>query len=119
MSGPTLALSPPDAPVLVGFSGGLDSTMLLHALAADAAVRARGLRAIHVDHQLHVRSQEWVEHAIRTCAALDVPLAIARLRVVDDGCGPEAAARAARLAAFAQELRAGEWLALAHHQDDQ
>jgi tRNA(Ile)-lysidine synthase len=39
--------------------------------------------------------------------------------VVDDGCGPEAAARSARLAAFAEELRPGEWLALAHHQDDQ
>jgi tRNA(Ile)-lysidine synthase len=110
---------PPDAPILVGFSGGLDSTVLLHALAADPAVRARGLRAIHVDHALHVRSQAWVEHAIRACAELGVELEIARLRVVDDGCGPEAAARAARLAAFAQALRPGEWLALAHHQDDQ
>jgi tRNA(Ile)-lysidine synthase len=120
MNPPALALPPPPAaPILVGYSGGLDSTVLLHALAADPAVRARGLRAIHVDHQLHVRSQAWVEHAIRTCAELGIELEVARLHVVDDGCGPEAAARAARLGAFAQSLRPGEWLALAHHRDDQ
>ena len=109
----------PDAPILVGFSGGLDSTVLLHALAADPAARARGLRAIHVDHGLHVASLDWAEHCIRVCAALGIELAVRRMRVVDDGCGPEAAARSARLAAFADELRAGEFLALAHHQDDQ
>jgi tRNA(Ile)-lysidine synthase len=114
-----LSAQRPDAPILVGFSGGMDSTVLLHALAADPAVRARGLRAIHVDHALHVRSLEWAEHCIRTCASLGVELVVARLRVVDDGCGPEAAARSARLAAFAQALDAGEWLALAHHRDDQ
>jgi len=119
MTGDALALASPDAPVLVGFSGGLDSTVLLHALAADPAVRARGLRAIHVDHGLHVASLDWAEHCIRVCAGLGVELAVRRMRVVDDGCGPEAAARAARLAAFADELREGEWLALAHHQDDQ
>jgi tRNA(Ile)-lysidine synthase len=120
MSPPALALPPPPAaPILVGFSGGLDSTVLLHVLAADEAVRARGLRAIHVDHQLHVRTQAWVEHAIRICSEWDIELEVARLRVVDDGCGPEAAARAARLGAFAQSLKAGEWLALAHHRDDQ
>jgi tRNA(Ile)-lysidine synthase len=109
----------PDAPVLVGFSGGLDSTVLLHALAAEPAVRARGLRSLHVDHGLHVRSLDWAEHCLRVCAALGVELATARMRVFDDGCGPEAAARAARYAAFAQALRPGEWLALAHHADDQ
>jgi tRNA(Ile)-lysidine synthase len=111
--------TPPDAAILVGFSGGLDSTVLLHALANDPAVRARGLRAIHVDHGLHVASLDWAEHCIRMGAALGIELAVRRMRVVDDGCGPEAAARAARLAAFADELRDGEWLALAHHQDDQ
>src|SRR5690606_38149512 len=37
----------------------------------------------------------------------------------DSGEGLEAAARNARHAAFAGQLRAGEWLALAHHLDDQ
>jgi tRNA(Ile)-lysidine synthase len=119
MAGDALTLASPDAPILVGYSGGLDSTVLLHVLAADAAVRARGLRAIHVDHGLHVASLDWAEQCIRVCAALGIELTVRRMRVVDDGCGPEAAARAARYAAFAEELRAGEFLALAHHQGDQ
>ncbi|MGH8030369.1 MAG: tRNA lysidine(34) synthetase TilS [Arenimonas sp.] len=109
----------PAAPILVGLSGGMDSTVLLHALAADPAARARGLRAIHVDHGLHVASLDWAEHCIRACAELGIELAVRRMRVVGDGCGPEAAARSARLAAFADELRPGEWLAVAHHQEDQ
>ena len=44
-------------PILVAHSGGLDSTTLLHALAQSAAARARGLRAVHVDHRLHADSE--------------------------------------------------------------
>ena len=47
------ALDPvPDAPVLAAFSGGLDSTVLLHWLAARDDVRARGLRAVVEDRVL-------------------------------------------------------------------
>ena len=46
----------PDGPIAMAFSGGMDSSALLHALAHLPAVRARGLRAIHVDHSLHADS---------------------------------------------------------------
>ncbi len=106
--------------VLVGFSGGLDSTALLHLLAADPAQRARGLRAIHVHHGLQPQADGWVVHCKELCQALDVPLHVVRVQVPDDtGSGPEAAARSARHAAFAEALARDEWLALAHHQDDQ
>ena len=36
-----------------------------------------------------------------------------------DGSGPEAAARQARYRAFEAELKPGDWLLTAHHQDDQ
>ena len=103
-------------PLLVGYSGGLDSTVLLHALAAVPAVRARGLRALHVHHGLHAGADAWATHCERTCAALGVPLVVARVRVQGGG---EGAARTARHAAFAAHLVAGEVLALAHHRDDQ
>ncbi|MCM2336797.1 MAG: tRNA lysidine(34) synthetase TilS, partial [Pseudomonas sp.] len=109
----------PAAAVCVGFSGGLDSTVLLHRLAADSDVRARGLRALHVHHGLHVDADRWAEACAATCAALGVPLSTVRVAVVADGDGPEAAARAARHAAFAEVLREDEVLALAHHRDDQ
>jgi len=106
--------------VLVGFSGGLDSTVLLHLLAASAQARAAGLRAVHVHHGLHREADAWAAHVREVCASLDVPLSVIWVEVRrDSGHGLEGAARAARLAAFAQELQPGEVLALAHHRDDQ
>ena len=102
--------------VLVGYSGGLDSTVLLHALAKAHPGR---VRAIHVHHGLHNHADAWAAHCQQTCDALGVSLFIVKADVVDVDAGPEAAARAARHAAFEAHLREGEWLALAHHRDDQ
>lgn len=107
-------------PVCVAFSGGLDSTVLLHWLAAQPAVREGGLRAVHVHHGLQAQADDWAAHCRTICAALDVPLEVRRVQVaMDAGLGPEAAARQARHAEFAAVLHAGEWLALAQHRDDQ
>lgn len=115
------SLNPPfdGAPLLVGFSGGLDSTVLLHLLAAQPVLRAGGLRALHVDHGLHPDSPRWAEHCHAACARLGVALEVVRVEVARNGEGPEAAARTARHEAFADALCEGEVLALAHHRDDQ
>ena len=109
----------PQAPVLVGFSGGLDSTVLLHALARDNAVVAHGLRAIHIDHGLQDDAERWTIHCNDVCATLGIALDRRRVVVRPHGNGTEAAARDARHAAFAERLEPGEVLALAHHRDDQ
>ncbi len=104
----------------VAFSGGPDSTALLHALAQLPAARKRGLRALHVDHGLHPLSPDWAKHCARFCESLGVPLTTVRVEIGDSrGEGVEAAARRARRAAFAAHLHDAEWLALAHHRDDQ
>src|SRR5690554_4432086 len=94
---PTLPQPPMPGPVLVGFSGGLDSTVLLHLLAADSQVRGRGLRAIHVHHGLLAEADAWAGHCLDICDGLDMPLEVARVRVDHaTGLGLEAAARQAR-----------------------
>jgi len=112
--------SMPPAALCVAFSGGPDSGALLHALAQLPEARARGLRALHVDHGLHPDSAAWAAHCKRFCAALGVPCEVLRVQVDGDtGWGLEAAARDARYAALATPLRDGEYLLLGHHRDDQ
>ncbi|HKU79432.1 MAG TPA: tRNA lysidine(34) synthetase TilS [Rhodanobacteraceae bacterium] len=104
----------------VAFSGGPDSTALLHALARWPEVRERRLRALHVDHGLHADSAGWAKHCADFCESLAVPLTTIRVQVHDTrGEGIEAVARRARYAAFAENLAEGEWLVLGHHRDDQ
>lgn len=108
------------AAIIVALSGGLDSSVLLHGLAAQPVIRRRGLRALHVHHGLQPEADAWAAHCRALCAALDVALEVRRVEVDHDaGIGLEAAARAARHAAFAEALGGGGIIALAHHRDDQ
>lgn len=110
----------PPGDLAVAFSGGMDSSALLHALAQSPAARARGLHAIHVDHGLHADSAGWAAHCREFAMALDVPLQVIAVRVDRDaGTGLEDAARRARHAAFASALHNGGFLALAQHRGDQ
>jgi len=110
----------PPGGLAVAFSGGMDSSVLLHAMAQLPAARARGLRAIHIDHGLHADSGAWSEHCRDFAAAFAVPLLVVEVQVpADAGTGLEDAARRARFAAFAGSMQPGEILALAQHRGDQ
>ena len=104
--------------LLLGLSGGMDSTVLLHLLAVQRD-RFAGLRAIHVDHGLQPGSADWSAHCRATCAALGIALLERRVDVRTRGQGLEAAAREARMASFADALAGDETLVLAQHRDDQ
>lgn len=109
----------PRARLCVGLSGGLDSVVLLHALERQ---RCAGLlfelSAVHVHHGLSVNADAWAEFCADFCRRLDVALEVVRVEVPRaSGEGLEAAARRLRHAVFAG--RPADWLALAHHRDDQ
>jgi len=109
-----------EARLCVAFSGGPDSTALLHALAQLPEARARGLRALHVDHGMNPQSAAWAEQCQRFCETLNLPCDVRRVHVdFNKGLGLEAAARHARYEAFAASLQQGEYMLLAHHRDDQ
>jgi len=106
-------------PLLVAFSGGLDSSVLLKTLAHCDWARQRGLRALHVDHGLHPDSAQWSRQCEDACAALEIELIVRKVEVRADGGGLEQAARQARYAAAQALMHAGEVLLTAHHLDDQ
>lgn len=106
--------------ILVAFSGGLDSTVLLHQLVQWRAQHPEvALRAIHIHHGLSSHADSWVQHCESVCMQWQVPLVVERVHLEDDGLGIEAQARRARYQAFAQTLLPGEVLMTAQHLDDQ
>ena len=110
----------PGERICVGFSGGMDSVVLLHALnrLAKDQDRAIGLSALHVHHGLSERADDWARFCEDFCHRCGVPLEIVRVAVPrDSGEGLEGAARRLRHGVFAA-CRA-DWLGLAHHRDDQ
>jgi tRNA(Ile)-lysidine synthase len=117
---PALAALPPAPRLWVGFSGGLDSSVLLHALSELGPDLPAPLAALHLDHGLQRDAPRWAAHCAAVCAARGIPLTCRRLGLRPvPGTSLEAEARTARRAAFAGVLGAGEILCTAQHQDDQ
>lgn len=104
--------------VVVGLSGGVDSVVLLDNLRKAVIGRGVKLGCLHVHHGLSPNADSWESHCRGLCEAWDIPLAVVHLKVERGSSdGLEAAARRARHAAFA--AADADWIALAHHRDDQ
>lgn len=104
--------------VVVGYSGGLDSTVLLHATSGLAREADIVLSALHVHHGLSSHADDWARTCADTCQGLGIPLTLRRVTVpTDTGEGLEAAARSVRHQAFADYP--ADWIVLGHHADDQ
>ena len=108
----------PGEAVTVGFSGGLDSSVLLHATSRHAADAGLRLSAIHVHHGLSRHADDWVDSCRKFCETLGISISVIRIEVpARSGEGIEAAARRMRHKALADQ--AADWVLLAHHADDQ
>lgn len=108
----------PGQAVCVALSGGVDSILLLHVLAALRQEKGFALAAAHVHHGLSPNADAWLAFCERLCAGQGIPFHAFREHVErDHPAGPEAAAREVRHAALARVPC--DWLAFGHHQDDQ
>lgn len=113
-----LAALPVPSGWCVAFSGGGDSTTLLHALVQLAPDLP--LRALHVNHGIADDADDWENRCRVFCDEHGVPLTVVRVDAsAQPGESPEDAARRVRYRAFEDELRPGECLLLAQHRDDQ
>ena len=103
----------------IAFSGGLDSTVLLHLLASLAKSDSLPpLSAVHIHHGLQAAADAWPQHCQAVCDALGVPLLIERV-TVQPGASLERAARDARYAVFSSLTQADSVLLTGQHRDDQ
>ncbi|MBA3582357.1 MAG: tRNA lysidine(34) synthetase TilS [Gammaproteobacteria bacterium] len=101
----------------VAYSGGLDSTVLLHAC---VQLGLTPLRAIHIHHGLSQHADDWAQHCQQQAQLLGIECVVQRVNLnLLSGESVEAQAREARYAAFAHLLQTHEALLTAHHLEDQ
>ena len=113
-------LIPPDsATIFIGYSGGVDSHVLLHLL-ANIPCLAPKIVALYVNHGLQDESDNWAIHCQQQCKQLDVAYKVLSVDAkAQAGESPEEVARNARYAAFRRLVKSGDILLTAQHREDQ
>jgi tRNA(Ile)-lysidine synthase len=108
--------------IVVAYSGGVDSHVLLHCL---YVLRAQGLisnplSAIHIHHGLSPNADSWLQHCQQVCQASAIPLQAAKVKLnKQNRQSLEAVARTVRYAKIAELAPVQALVLLAQHQDDQ
>lgn len=103
----------------IAYSGGLDSSVLLHLLSTNRDQLDSDIIAIHVNHQISKNSDVWTKHCEITCEQLGIELKKITIDASNpEGTGPEAHARQLRYDAIRQLIDNNDVLLTAHHQDD-
>ena len=113
--------------VAVAYSGGRDSTALLHATLKAAAEQGVQVLALHVNHGLNPQADEWQRHGAAQCKAWarrGLPIEFVAQRIVEKparGDSVEAWARQARYKALRRMAieHGASLVLLAHHRRDQ
>lgn len=107
-----------EARKIVAFSGGCDSSVLLHLVARHCARET--IHAVHINHQLSPNSGAWAAACAQRARELGVRFTAVSVTVrLKAGESVEAAARAARYDGLRDFIEDGDVLLTAHHRDDQ
>ena len=104
--------------ILLGFSGGLDSCVLLHLLANMQTQLNFKLKAIHVHHGLTSSADDWLNFCKEKCKLLDIEFYDIKVKInKKSSLGIEGEARELRYEAIKKKQKG--IVALGHHQNDQ
>ena len=104
--------------ILLGLSGGLDSSVLLFLLAKMQAKFSFNLKAIHVHHGLNSSADDWLKFCRKKCKSLNIDFYNEKLKINrDSALGLEGEARKLRYEAIVK--RQNGIVVLGHHQNDQ
>lgn len=115
----SLAQTPAAARIFIGYSGGVDSHVLLHLTATMPALRGR-ITAVYVHHGLQAQADQWAVHCGETAHGLGVGFQELRVNArPNNGESPEEAARNARYTALQALLAQDDVLMVAQHREDQ
>ncbi|MFT5082433.1 MAG: tRNA(Ile)-lysidine synthase [Lentisphaeria bacterium] len=108
--------------VWVAFSGGLDSSVLLHLASRwqqSSEFADKTLAALHVNHQLSSQATRWREHCHTIAANYKIPFVCETVTVAKSQRGVEHEAREQRYRAFAKHMGDRDVMLFAHHAEDQ
>ena len=100
----------------VAYSGGIDSTVLLHIVSQIAGTE---VVALHCDHGLHCQSANWAMHCKAFSNSLKVQYIGTRLTFGEGDRIDEQMARQSRYKWLASQIVSNQVLLTAHHKDDQ
>ena len=107
-----------DLEILLGFSGGLDSCVLLHLLTSMQSQLHLKLKAIHVHHGISPYADDWLNFCKQKCKLLDIEFDAVKVKINKKGSlGIEGEARELRYEAIKKKQK--DIVALGHHQNDQ
>jgi len=103
----------------IGYSGGVDSHVLLHCCASITQIKSR-ITAVYIHHGLQSEADAWARHCEKTANDLELEFLALRVNAKSvPGESPEEAARNARYAALKSLMNADDVLLLAQHREDQ
>jgi tRNA(Ile)-lysidine synthase len=106
--------------LIIAYSGGVDSQVLLHLLASlkNSETEFPDLLAVHINHGLQSEADDWQTFCQQQCDDLGIAF-IAEKISIKNTTNLEASARKLRYNAFAQLVEEGDAVVLAHHGNDQ
>jgi tRNA(Ile)-lysidine synthase len=105
--------------IYIGYSGGVDSHVLLHLCASIPRLKD-SITAVYVHHGLQAEAESWARHCEKTAESLGVDFILLHVDAhAMQGESPEEAARNARYIALKSLIGVNDVLLVAQHRDDQ